>query len=58
MLRINALGGLTIFEDAGPVSGAAAQPRRLAILAHRVLARLKQAETHLAALTNGRPNTQ
>jgi len=33
MLRINALGGLTVFGDAGPVSGAAAQPRRLAILA-------------------------
>jgi DNA-binding SARP family transcriptional activator len=33
MLRINALGCLTVFGDAGPVSGAAAQPRRLAILA-------------------------
>ena len=37
MLRIRALGGLAVEQDSGPVSGAAAQPRRLAILA--VLAR-------------------
>ena len=37
MLRIRALGGLAVELDGAPVSGAAAQPRRLAILA--VLAR-------------------
>ena len=37
MLRIRALGGLAVEQDGAPVSGAAAQPRRLAILA--VLAR-------------------
>ena len=33
MLRLNALGCLTVFGESGPMSGAAAQPRRLAILA-------------------------
>jgi DNA-binding SARP family transcriptional activator/tetratricopeptide (TPR) repeat protein len=37
VLRIRALGGLAVEQDGVPVSGAAAQPRRLAILA--VLAR-------------------
>ena len=37
MLRIRALGGLSVEQDGSPVSGAAAQPRRQAILA--VLAR-------------------
>ena len=33
MLRIKALGSLTIVGDSGPLMGAAAQPRRLAVLA-------------------------
>jgi len=33
VLRINTLGCLAVAGDDGPVSGAAAQPRRLAILA-------------------------
>jgi DNA-binding SARP family transcriptional activator len=37
VLRIRAVGGLAVEQDGAPVSGAAAQPRRLAILA--VLAR-------------------
>ena len=33
MLRINALGSLSILRDHGPVTRAATQPRRLAVLA-------------------------
>ena len=33
MLRINALGGLTLLRDGAPITGEAAQPRRLALLA-------------------------
>ena len=33
MLRINTLGRLSVHGDAGPLSGAAAQPRRVAVLA-------------------------
>jgi DNA-binding SARP family transcriptional activator len=40
VLRIRALGGLSVEQDGGPVAGAAAQPRRLAILA--ILARAGQ----------------
>ena len=40
MLRINALGSLAIVRDSGPVTRAAAQPRRLAVLA--LLARAGQ----------------
>ena len=41
VIRINALGGLSVRDDAGnPIAGAAAQPRRMAILA--MLARAGQ----------------
>ena len=41
MIRISALGGLSVRqEDGNPLSGAAAQPRRMAILA--MLARAGQ----------------
>ena len=40
MLRLRTLGGLAVEQNGSPVTGAAAQPRRLAILA--VLARAGQ----------------
>ena len=58
MLRIRAFGGLAVERDGVPLSGAAAQPRRLAILAVLTRAGNRGASRErLLALSRARTST-